>query len=310
MQKFFIYLSFTSYGEVIPYDLVKSIKDFGGTPIGPNMDSQEFYSNLCDKIEESLKGTKNEYLIKNLFIGKICHKNTCSSCNQYFLKYEEFKNISLEVKEIETIYKSLDKYISSEDIEDYYYSFCNKKVTIKRNTLLTSLPNILVFHLNRIILDFETGEQIKINSRFEFPIDLNLKNYCLENYIKEGKNIYEKKDDYYKYILRGVIIHKGDGGGGHYESITKVDENKWYEFNDSIVKEFNINNLEEECYGGINPNNNEEKKNSAYLLFYELSKKKPIKIKMNDVEVNEFKNKNNENVISYDKNNFEEIEEK
>ena len=31
---------------------------------------------------------------------------------------------------------------------------------------------------------------------------------------------------------------------------------------------------------------------------------------MNDVEVNEFKNKNNENVISYDKNNFEEIEEK
>ena len=171
------------------------------------MVSQEFYSNFCDKIEESLKGTKNEYLTKNLFIGKICHKNTCSSCNQYFLKYEEFKNISLEVKEIETIYKSLDKYISSEDIEDYYYSFCNKKVTIKRNTLLTSLPNILVFHLNRIILDFETGDQVKITFRFEFPIDLNLKNYCLENYIKEGKNIYEKKDDYYKYVLRGVIIH-------------------------------------------------------------------------------------------------------
>ena len=33
---------------------------------------------------------------------------------------------------------------------------------------------------------------------------------------------------------------------------------------------------------------------------------------MNDDEVNEFKNKNknNENVISYDKKNFEEIEEK
>ena len=27
---------------------------------------------------------------------------------------------------------------------------------------------------------------------------------------------------------------------------------------------------------------------------------------MNDVEANEFKNKNNENVISYDKKNFEE----
>ena len=312
LQKIFVYLSFTSYGEVIPYDLVKSVKDCNGSPIGPNMDSQEFYSNFCDKIEESLKGTKNEYLIKNLFIVKICHKNTCNSCNQYILNYEEFKNISLEVKEIENIYKSLDKYIYTEDIEDYNCSYCNKKVTMKRNTLLSSLPNILVFHLNRIMLDFETGEQIKINSRFEFPIDLNLKNYCFENNIKEGKNIYEKKDEYYKYVLRGVIIHKGDGGGGHYESIIKVDEDKWYEFNDTIVKKFNINNLEEECYGGINPNKNEEKKNSAYLLFYELLKKNPIKIKMNEDEVNEFKNKNknNENVISYDKSNFEEIEEK
>jgi ubiquitin C-terminal hydrolase len=60
LQKLFVYLSFTSYGEVIPDDLVKSIKDFGGTPIGPNMDSLELYSNLCDKIEESLKGNKNE----------------------------------------------------------------------------------------------------------------------------------------------------------------------------------------------------------------------------------------------------------
>ena len=310
LQRLFVYLSFTSYGEVIPADLLKSIKDFGGTPIGPNMDSLEFYSNLCDKIEESLKGTKNEYLIKNLFIGKICHKNTCISCNQYSLGYEEFKNISLEVKEIENIYRSLDKYISSEEIEDYNCSFCNKKVTMKRNTLLSNLPNILIFHLNRIMLDFETGEQIKINSRFEFPIELDLKNYCLENNIKEKKNIYEKKDEYYKYELRGVIIHKGEAQGGHHVSIIKVDKNKWYEFNDSKIKEFNINNLEEECFGGIDPNKNEEKKSSAYLLFYELLKKKPIKIKVEDDEANEFKLKYNDHVISYGKNNKEEIEEK
>ena len=310
LQRLFVYLSFTSYGEVIPDDLVKSIKDFGGTPIGPNMDSLELYSNLCDKIEESLKGTKNEYLIKNLFIGKICHKNTCSSCNNYSLRYEEFKNISLEVKEIENIYKSLDKYISSEDIEDYNCSFCNKKVTMKRNTLLSNLPNILIIHLNRIMLDFETNEQIKINSRFEFPIELELKNYCLENNVKEGKNIYEKKDEYYKYELRGVVVHKGDVQGGHYVSIIKVDKDKWYEFNDSIVKEFDIKNLEEECFGGVDPNKNEEKKNSAYLLIYELLKKKPIKIKVEDKEGSEFKEKNNDNTIAYGKNNVEEIEEK
>ena len=269
MQKLFVYLSFTSYDEVIPDDFIKSVKDFGGKPIGPNVDSLEFYSNLCDKIEESLKGTKNEYLIKNLFIGKICHINTCSSCKLNSLSYEDFKNISLEVKGIEGIYKSLDQYLSSEDIEYYNCSYCHKKVTMKRKTLLSSLPNILIFHLNRIILNFETGEQIKINSKFEFPIELDLKKYCLENNVKERKTIYKKKDEYYKYELRGLVIFKGDSKGGHLVSIIKVDKDKWYEFNDAIVKEFNINNLEEECFGGIDQNKNQKEKN-AYLLFYEL----------------------------------------
>jgi len=60
----------------------------------------------------------------------------------------------------------------------------------------------------------------------------------------------------------------------------------------------------------MDPNKNEEKINSAYLLIYELLKKKPIKIKVDDDESGEFKLKNNENVISYDKNNAEKIEEK
>ena len=301
LQRLFAYLSFTSYGEVIPDDLVKSVKDFNGTPIGPNMDSQEFYSNLCDKIEESLKGTINQYLIKNLFIGKICHKNTCSLCGHESYRNEEFKNITLEVKDMKDIYDSFEKYVSSEDIEDYNCSNCNKKVTMKRNTLLSGLPNILVFHLNRITYDYENGtDQIKINSRFEFPIDLNLnKKYCLE-----------KKNEYYKYKLRGVVIHKGDAQGGHFVSLINVDKDKWYEFNDIIVKEFNINNLEEECFGGMDQNKNEEKKNSAYLLFYELLKKKPIKIKVDDKEGSDFKLKHNEDTICYDKDQFEEIEEK
>ena len=302
LQKLFVYLSFTSYGEVIPSEFAGSVKDYNGKPIGPNMDSQEFYLNLCDKIEESLKGTKSQYLIQNLFIGKLCHKNTCNSCKYDSFRYEDFKNISLEVKDIKNIYDSFDKYVSSENIEDYNCSNCRKKVTIKRKTLLSNLPNILVIRLNRIIFDYKNEEQTKINSKFEFPIELNLKKYCLEKY--------EKKYEYYKYELRGVILNKGDNLGGQYSSIIKVDKNKWYKFVDSKVNEFNIENLGEECFGGINKNTKEEKKNSAYLLFYELLKKKPIIIKFNDYEANEFKLKNNKSVISYNKNNLQEIEEK
>ena len=312
IQKLFTYLSYTSYGEVIPKDLVFSIKDFDGQPININQmqDSNEFYTNFCCKIEESLKNTKYEYLVKNLFIGKICNKNICSSCKNPTLRFEDFKDITLEVNGLNNIYESLDKYILEDNIDDFYCSRCEKKVILKRSSLLASLPNILIIHLNRIIINIEDGNQKKINSRLEFPKELDLKKYCLENNIEEEDNIYKKKDEYYKYNLKGVNIHKGNAEGGHYISIIRVNKDKWYQFDDSKVTEYDINNLEEDCYGGLKRDTKQEKEKSAYLLFYELSKKKPIKILLQENEVEIYKKNNGENIIEYNNNNLEEIEKK
>ena len=150
---FFIFLEFTSFGEVIPRDFVFSVKDFNGQHISPNMmqDSNEFFIKFCDKIEECLKNTKYKYLIEDLFIGKICNKNTCNSCKNTTYKYEDFKDITLEVNGLNNIYESLDKYISDENIEDYTCSNCNKKVTLIKNSFISNLPNILIIHLNRLL---------------------------------------------------------------------------------------------------------------------------------------------------------------
>ena len=224
LQKLFTYLTYTSYGEVIPKDLAFSIKNYEGQPINTNemQYSDEFYFNFCDNIEESLKKTKYEYLIKNLFIGKLCHKNFCTSCKNITYRLEDFKYITLDVKDLNNIYESLDNYISEDNIEDYPCSNCGKKITLKKCSLISSLPNILIIHLNRIIINTEYGNQQKINSRFEFPKELDLKKYCLENNIGEAEkkinaeSIYKKKDEYYKYTLKGVNIHKGNAEGGHY----------------------------------------------------------------------------------------------
>ena len=306
LQKLFTYLSYTSYGEVTPRDFCLSIKEYGGQPLNTNQmqDSNEFYSSLCDKIERSLKDTKYEYLIKNLFIGEICNKNTCSSCKNVSYRNEDFRYITLEVKDINNIYESLDKYILEDNIEDYNCPNCGEKVILKKSSLLSKLPNILIIHLNRIILNYQDGKQEKINSKFEFPKELDLKKYCLENNITETEKIYKKKDEYYKYNLKGVNLHKGNSEGGHYISIIKVDKDNWYKFNDSNVKKFDINKLEDECYGGIKEDDHKEKTMSAYLLFYELSKKKPIKIILKDSEIENYKEKYGEII----KNNLEEIE--
>ena len=271
LQKLFTYLSFTSYGEVIPKDLVLSIKDNKGEPLNPTVmqDCQEFFTNFCDMIEKNLNNTKYKYLINNLFIGKICNIKTCDACKNITYDFEEFKNLKLEIQNSKDVNESLDKYIKEEIIDDFKCSNCNKKVKLRKKSLLSNLPNILVIHLNRIMWNME-GKQEKINSKFIFPIELDLKKYCAENQNDENKDekdiIYKKKEDYYKYNLRGIIIHNGGSNGGHYTNIIKGDGDKWYKFNDSKVKQFDIKKIEEECYGGINKNNEIKKKN-AYLLF-------------------------------------------
>jgi ubiquitin C-terminal hydrolase len=45
-----------------------------------------------------------------------------------------------------------------------------------------------------------------------------------------------------------VLVHSGTAESGHYYSYIR-DTEKWYEFNDSTVSEFNIANLKSETFG-------------------------------------------------------------
>ena len=50
--------------------------------------------------------------------------------------------------------------------------------------------------------------QEKINSRFGFPEELDLKEFT--------KGVRGVRDEYYKYELSGVVIHSGEINFGHY----------------------------------------------------------------------------------------------
>ena len=263
-QKLFTYMTFSSYGEFIPKDFVFSISFFGER-IQTNvmLDSSEFYLHFCDLIKTALEKTEYKYLIEDIFCGKIKEKKICSECKNVTYKEEEFKSISLEVKDMKDIFHSLDKYFSEEVIDDYKCDKCNNKVKLKKFTLLSSLPNTLVFHLKKIIYN-NKGQSEKINSKYDFPLELDIKKYCIENT--------KVKDEYYKYRLRGINIHKGNAEGGHYLSLiqTSKEENKWYLFDDSNISEYDFANFEEEF-------NKEGRPKSAFMLYYESVQEKETK---------------------------------
>lgn len=84
--------------------------------------------------------------------------------------------------------------------------------------------------------------------------------------------------EYFTYDLKGVVIHLGTADSGHYYSLIKDSSRKpeeWLEFNDTIIKKFDPNDLSFEAFGGEDKSLSEysqafrEKSHNAYLLFYE-----------------------------------------
>lgn len=86
------------------------------------------------------------------------------------------------------------------------------------------MPNTLIVHLQRITFSFDTYQNEKINSHFEFPRILDLKKYSVKENMEEAndeeiKKLMEIEDDEYTYRLVGVNIHEGTADAGHYYSI-------------------------------------------------------------------------------------------
>ena len=307
LQKMYTYLTYSNKSYFAPRDFCYSYKDFNGNPTNVRMqqDSQEFYNNFCDKIENCLKITKFKYIVSDVFMGQSCSSVECSNCKNLSNRFEDFYNLTLEVKNINHLNDSLQKMSVPEIIDDFKCSKCNQKVTISKITSLNKLPNVLVVHLKRFYLNYEIFKTMKINSKFEFPKKLNLKQFCVCEIQKnntENKNndeIYIHSDEYYEYELKGINVHTGSADGGHYFSFIDVNRegkyNKintypkeyWLQFNDSKVSEFDTETIPKECYGGNYEGYAFENIKNAYLLIYERKIKTPIRVlyEKNEIEI-------------------------
>ena len=126
----------------------------------------------------------------------------------------------------------------------------------------------MLMTLKRFEFDFDTMQRVKVNDYFEWPMDLDMSPYTQEYLAKKEAYEKAKKDilerggadaedkiealeqeklkhpkDYYEYDIVGSVVHTGTADSGHYYSYIRVQNNeqeqeKWYEFNDIWVREF------------------------------------------------------------------------
>ena len=140
-------------------------------------------------------------------------------------------------------------------------------------------------------------QRLKVNDRYEFPNELNMEPFTQEGiearerqesdeFVSDEAHKKKYPEDYYNYKLKGVLIHMGTAESGHYYSLIQdrdKSDDTWYEFNDTIVRPFDTEDMASEAFGGEekvswsgSSNSNfittmREKYRNAYLLFYERS---------------------------------------
>jgi uncharacterized UBP type Zn finger protein len=86
------------------------------------------------------------------------------------------------VKNSKTLSESFNRFILGEMISDYMCDFCKQKADVSKKTRISKSPHILIIHLQRIEMNFETFVNEKLTNKHEFPTTFNLYPYTLDYY--------------------------------------------------------------------------------------------------------------------------------
>ncbi|KAK3205536.1 hypothetical protein Dsin_019582 [Dipteronia sinensis] len=240
-------------------------------------DVQELNRVLCEKLEDKMKGTVVEGTIQQLFEGHHMNYIECINVNYKSTRKESFYDLQLDVKGCRDVYASFDKYVEVERLEgdNKYHAEQYGLQDAKKGVLFIDFPPVLQLQLKRFEYDFMRDTMVKINDRYEFPLQLDLDR-------ENGKYLSPDADRSVRnlYTLHSVLVHSGGVHGGHYYAyIRPTLTDQWYKFDDERVTKEDLKRALEEQYGGeeelpqTNPGFNNTpfkftKYSNAYMLVY------------------------------------------
>ena len=171
-------------------------------------DASEFFDSLLDRLESAMRGkftskdVWSDIMQSTIFGGKMLYQKIPTDCDYYINKrsdcghwlgsrQESFLKVELIIRGKESIEDSLDELVKGELMDGdnkIMCDVCNEKKATIRRTCFGVLPNLLILHLKRFDLDFQTFETVKLNNRISFPTNINVFKYT-----KEGMDVEERR---------------------------------------------------------------------------------------------------------------------
>ena len=235
------------------------------TPNQGNSEEDKIYNEYIKEFK--MRNEKDFSFFTQELYYYILNVTKCSKCghqNYSFSPNNHILSLTIKKQSKISIFNCLDELFSTEILEEGYK--CDKCKNDKMNIIekkILSKPKDIVLQLNRFETDM-FGNSRKINDQVDYPLDLNINNYCLFN--NQSNN----------YILYGVINHQGSINSGHYYSFTRdINYNNNYDFNKESGPDNQIYQISDwylcndEHVSPIKTNDVLNNSN-AYMLFYQL----------------------------------------
>ncbi|CAF0972981.1 unnamed protein product [Adineta steineri] len=183
-----------------------------------HQDVHELNRLLFDAVQKSLQGTKQSNLIRSCYEGSTINYTQCKKCEKIFKRSEDYQDLPLVVQDTPNLSTSLANIftISEQLIGDNQYrcsSCSNNLCDAEKWAKISKLPPILTLPLQRFVYDIKTGNRQKKTTRYEFPFEIDLQEFCEESVAETN------------YELFAVVIHKGTCYSGHYYGYIKDIDN-------------------------------------------------------------------------------------
>ena len=243
-------------------------------------DVQEFSRVLMDDLENKMKGSEVEGTVERLFRGKLRNVLKCTEVNYESVREESFYDLQMTIKNVKDLKESFERYVTAEMLngDNQYRTDDFGLQDAKKFITFDHFPPVLHVHLERYAFDMMAEATVKIHDRFEFPVEIDLDPYLSETSPDRSSS--------QTYWLHSVLVHAGDGHGGHYFVYIRHPSRPdcWYKFDDTKVIPCTQREAVDDNFGGYEAVSSEEanellrstgvkpyrykKFTSAYLLVY------------------------------------------
>ncbi|EGD73850.1 hypothetical protein PTSG_05545 [Salpingoeca rosetta] len=185
LQKLFLRLQTSKQRSVETTDITKSF-GWEGNEAFQQHDVQELLRVLFDALEEEWQDTPLATTIKDLYEGEIHDYVSCTECGYESARTDKFMDVPLVIKPfgsekiMTSVEEAMHKFVEVERMEgdnQYHCERCDKKVDALKGLKFKKFPYLLTLQLKRFDFDYTTLRRIKLNSRFEFPTELDVSEF-------------------------------------------------------------------------------------------------------------------------------------